>query len=108
MYRILITPSRISLTHAFCCVEMEGEVIHRTENIGEFYYEFGYTPGMMHNLNAITNLCDSLAIEMIPQQIAPAQKLAKKIPQTNSNGVSENELATSHACTDSSIPRLCH
>jgi len=92
----------------FGSVEMKGEVTHRIENIGEFYCEFGYTPGMMHSRNAITNLCDSIAIDMTPQQIAAAQELAKKIPQTNSNGVSENELATSHACTDTRISRLCH
>jgi len=36
-----------SLSMHFRCVEMEGEVIHRIENIDEFYLEFGYTPDMM-------------------------------------------------------------
>lgn len=35
------------LSMHFRCVEMEGEVIHRIENIDEFYYEFGYTPDML-------------------------------------------------------------
>jgi hypothetical protein len=35
------------LSAGFGCIEMDGKLIHRIDNIDEFYHEFGYTPDMM-------------------------------------------------------------
>jgi len=35
------------LSMQFRCVEMDGKIIHKINNINEFYHEFGYTPDMM-------------------------------------------------------------
>ena len=103
----------------FGCIEMDGKIIHKINNIDEFYQEFGYTRDMMkasvlpeeyiwsrYIQNATCNFVVCIQIRIIKYLIKHSEEYCEQCKVWLDAYLNET-VAKAVACSDCSMKPIC-
>jgi hypothetical protein len=107
------------LSMRFGCIEMDGKIIHKIDDINEFYHEFGYSRDMMKNgilpeeyiwsryvHNATCNFVICLQIRIIKYLLTHSEKYCEQCRDWLDAYLNET-VAKAGVCSDCRMKLVC-